>query len=103
MITPCEPDAHTTPTRAVRGLSTVLTPRRFVSIPLVCTFHQCTCARPSPGNRSRRVTERRVFAVIARSFVLSCRKILKYSPAFHDEDHAANSSNILQRVAIERD
>src|SRR5260370_38030760 len=67
-MTPFEPDAHTTRTRTARGFGTALTPRKFVSIPLVCTFHHCPCAQASQGNRSRRAAERRIFAVIARSF-----------------------------------
>src|SRR5256886_4845705 len=54
-ITPFEPDAQTTDpgTPLASGVSATLTPRRLVSIPLVCSFHHCACTLAQDNRESR--------------------------------------------------
>src|SRR5207302_5419068 len=63
-ITPFEPEAHTTHAETPFALDAgaTLTPRRFVSIPLVCTFHHRASRGALKSNKTRRKRITRILA-----------------------------------------
>src|SRR5260370_41545310 len=69
-MTPFEPDAQTTRTRAARGFGPALTPRRFVAIPLVCTFHDCATAEGWKKRKSRVRKRKKLLGAIVDPFIL---------------------------------
>src|SRR5215470_7590569 len=91
-ITPFEPEAQTTTTGALfsSGLMAMLMPRKLVSMPLVCTFHQCASAGSLKRSESTKTSSEYHLAGIVNLFVVPRRQVLEYLSALHDEGHATN-------------
>src|SRR5579864_3306304 len=104
-ITPFEPEAQTTGTGTPfsPGALVMLTLRRLVSMPLVCTFHHCASAGTAKKSKSNKTGKEKTLGFIARSFTLPRCQIHDDFSAFHDENNAAYGGDVFERVAIESD
>src|SRR6266849_6606501 len=77
--TPFDPETQTTGTGTpfVSVKEETLTPRRFVSSPLVCTLHHCACMETPRNNENRSGKRERIPRILAGD----CTKKRCYSSA----------------------